>query len=105
MAVTPGVITLKTMQGRGREVDGSGQYPRQTSAKWASSASFPRANGGVWAVRGDIVKQVAQRASAAVNGEALATSCPGVSARLAGRALVRACARLGVFGRVAFCTM
>jgi hypothetical protein len=99
------LIAGKTRERRARARDGSGQYPRQTSAKWASSAAFPRANGGVWAVRGDVVKRVAQRARAEVTRASEATGALDVPVVLAVHALARACARLGASGRVAFCTL
>ena len=97
------LTALKTREKRGRESDEGGQYPRRTSARWASSTVFPRANGDVLAVRGDVVRRLAQKARAEVNGEVLATTWPGASATLAGRALacvVHVWACLGVHGLV-----
>ncbi|XP_047086187.1 uncharacterized protein LOC124697681 [Lolium rigidum] len=99
--MTPRVIALKTKHWRALARDGSGQYPRRSSARWVSSTAFPQANGGVWAVRGDVVKRMAQREKAEVTRVSEARRALGVPVTLAVHALSCACTS-GTSGRRAF---
>ena len=91
------VIVVKTRDGCDGELDGSLQVRGGRSSEWASSAAFPRANGGVWAVRGDVVRRLAQRVRAEVtrgSGAGGALGVPGCSPCAHWRVRVHVWARL-----------
>jgi hypothetical protein len=92
------LIAGKTMHRRGRESDASSQYPRRRTSTRSSATAFPRANGDVWAVPGDVAELVAQGREDEVTQVSGARRALGVSVAFAVRALARACTSLARLG-------
>lgn len=92
------LIAVKTMHRRGRESDTSSQYPRRRTSTRSSATSFPRANGDVWVVPGDVAELVAQRDEDEVTQASEARRALGVSVAVAVRALACVCTSLARLG-------
>ncbi|KAK1665326.1 hypothetical protein QYE76_053485 [Lolium multiflorum] len=101
LAVTSSSATrLQRRRGTGDDarVWATSPVPWRTSAKRASCTGFPRASEVVHRVAGDVVKLVAQRDEAEVNGAARASTWPGASGAHAMHALSCACTTWACLG-------